>query len=82
MDTIQKKKTILLYTYNSTLFYEKIIKKLRDKTKKDYEEYLKNTKNRNIHELNALEQCFNNIDKLYQDAVKKTNRAYHSYIKL
>ena len=82
MDEMLKRKTILNYSYDSALAYQKNIKIIRDKARLDYEEYLLNTKTPNIHKLNALEQAFNNIDKLYQDAIIKTNRAYDSLIRL
>ena len=58
------------------------MKTIRDKARLDYEQYLLHRKTCNIHKLNALEQIFNNIDKLYQEAKNKTNRAYDSLIRL
>jgi hypothetical protein len=82
MEELNKKRTILNYSYDSALAYQKVMKTIRDKARLDYEEYLLNTKTCNIHKLNALEQTFNNIDKLYQDTIIKTNRAYDSLLRL
>jgi hypothetical protein len=82
MDEILKRRTILNYSYDSALAYQKVMKTIKDKARIDYEEYLLNTKTCNIHQLYALEQASNDIDKLYQDAIIKTNRAYESLIRL